>query len=98
MVFCDTDDLRGLVWLKGCWVHDGKYVEVSRDDVVRFLRPQSWRCGEQVIVTTGFLRGQKIRIKAQTENGIDAVVEWANGLETPVELDWLTPDGDLSIK
>lgn len=104
MVFCDVDEevMNGLKWLKGAWIKDDKYVEVSREEVEMFCEMMAgaprWAAGDKVLITLGFLNGQYITVVEDDGKTVKGMIEWDNGLETLVELEWLTPGGELGIK
>lgn len=104
MVFCDVDEevMSRLRWLKGAWIKDDKYVEVSREEVEMFCETLAgvprWVAGDKVLITLGFLNGQYITVVEDDGKTVKGMIEWDNGLETLVELEWLTPGGELGIK
>lgn len=101
-MFCDIDELDELEWLKGAWMRDGKYVEVTRDEVDAFAERlngfRKYEPGDVVQVDLGFLAGQAIEIIEDNGVKVQAIILWDNGLRTVVGLEWLTPGGELCIK
>lgn len=98
MLFCDIEQISGLRWLQSAWVRDGKWVEVSREEVLRFVsyvstpQPPSkvlipGAVGDEIVIPDGILKGQILRIKSRKGNKIKGVLIVAGQEMLPITID-----------
>lgn len=98
MLFCDIDRMNGLRWLHSAWVRDGKWVEVSREEVLRFVSyistPQPppkvsipGAVGDKIVIPDGVLKGQILRITSRKGNKIKGLLVVAGQEMLPITID-----------
>lgn len=85
MLFCDIEQMSGLRWLQSAWTKDGKWVEVSREEVLTFVDyistpppppkvPIPGAVGEEIVIPSGMFEGQTLRITSRKGNKIKGVL------------------------
>lgn len=98
MLFCDIDQMNGLRWLHSAWVRDGKWVEVSRDEVLRFVSyistpqppskvPIPGAVGDEIVIPDGILKGQVLRITSRKGNKIKGMLIVAGQEMLPITIE-----------
>lgn len=97
MLFCDIDQMNGLRWLHSAWVRNGKWVEVSREEVLRFMNylstPQPppkmsipGEVGDEIVIPDGILKGQILRITSRKGNKIKGMLVVAGQEMLPITI------------
>jgi len=96
MLFCDIERMSGLRWLQSAWSRDGKWVEVSREEVLQFMSylstPQPPKVlipgavGDKVVIPEGVLKGQILKISSRKGNKLKGLLVVAGQQMLPITI------------
>lgn len=97
MLFCDIEQMSGLRWLQSAWSRDGKWVEISREEVLQFMSylstPQPppkvlipGAVGDKIVIPEGVLKGQILKITSRKGNKIKGMLVVAGQEMLPITI------------